>query len=140
VVEGRAVLDAEKLTIPGFYSLTAPDQPEGKPVIAVNLLRQESDLTPVVEAEIPKQLGVDKAAIAHDLDALRNLISEHRIGRTFGEHLLWLALGLIAIEFVYANVLGRSKERRPDRGVPGAPLDSRAGIRLSKSESIVADA
>ena len=140
VVEGRTVLDAEKLTTPGFYSLTSPDQPDGKPVIAVNLLRQESDLTPVVEAEIPKQLGVDKTAIAHDLDALRILISEHRIGRTFGEHLLWLALGLIAIEFVYANVLGRSKERRSDRGVPGAPLDSRAGIRLSKSESIRADA
>jgi hypothetical protein len=140
VLEGRSMLDAEKLTVPGFYSLTSSDQPEGKPAIAVNLLRRESDLTPVVEAEIPKQLGVEKAAIAHDLDALRNLISEHRIGRTFGEHLLWLALGLIAIEFVYANFLGRAKEPGAVRGKSGVALDDRLGIRLSKSGSIPADA
>ena len=78
--------------------------------------------------------------IAHDLDALRILISEHRIGRTFGEHLLWLALGLIAIEFVYANILGRAKERGAVRGKSGVVLDDRAGIRLSKSDSIPADA
>lgn len=140
VLEGRAVLDAEKLMIPGFYTLTSPDQPEGKPVIAVNLLRQESDLTPVVEGDIPTQLGVEHAAIAHDLDALRNLISEHRIGRTFGEHLLWLALGLIAIEFVYSNVLGRSKNRVAEREKSGVPIDMGMGNKLSRSATGRTDA
>ncbi len=122
VIDGRTVLNAENLKMPGFYSVTSSAEPEGKPVIAVNLLREESNLTPVIEAEIAKHLGVEDTAVAHDLESLRSLITEHRIGRTFGEHLLWIALLLTAVEFVYANVLGRSTgASRGGAGSPGAP-------------------
>jgi len=106
-VQGRTVLNAENLTAPGIYTLSTPEQPETKPALAVNLLRDESDLTPIAEKEIPKRLGVDHANVATDLATLRKLIEEHRVGRTYGEHLLWLAFILIAIEFIYANTLVR---------------------------------
>ena len=109
VVEGRTVLNAENLTMPGFYLMATTEQPEGKPAIAVNLPRDESDLTPVADKEIPKQLGVERANVATDLATLRKLIEEHRIGRTYGEHLLWLAFILTVIEFAYANLLARGK-------------------------------
>ena len=109
VLEGRTVLNAENLVLPGFYAMISPEHPEGKPVIAVNILREESDLTPIAESDVQKQLGNEHAVFAHDLETLRNLISEHRVGRTFGEHLLWLAFVLIIVEFAYANILGRSK-------------------------------
>jgi len=107
VVDGRTVLNAENLTMPGFYSMATAEQPEGRPAFAVNLPRGESDLTPVADKEIPKQLGVERAVVANDLPTLRKLIEEYRIGRTYGEHLLWLALVLVVIEFIYANMLAR---------------------------------
>ena len=110
VVEGRTVLNAENLTMPGFYLMATTEQPEGKPAIAVNLPRDESDLTPVADKEIPKQLGAERANVATDLATLRKLIEEHRIGRTYGEHLLWLAFLLTVIEFIYANTLARGKK------------------------------
>jgi len=107
VVQGKTVLNAENLAMPGFYLMATAEQPEAKPALAVNLPREESDLTPIDEKEIPKQLGVDRADVATDLATLRKQIEEHRIGRTYGEHLLWLAFLLTAIEFIYANVLAR---------------------------------
>jgi len=101
------VLNAENLVMPGFYLMATAEQPDAKPALAVNLPREESDLTPIDEKEIPKQLGVDRADVATDLATLRKQIEEHRIGRTYGEHLLWLAFLLTAIEFIYANVLAR---------------------------------
>ena len=106
-VQGRTVLNAEGVTVPGIYMLSTAEQPEAKPALAVNLPREESELAPIDEKEIPKRLGVDRANIALDLPALRRLIEEHRIGRTYGEHLLWLAFLLTVIEFTYANVLMR---------------------------------
>jgi hypothetical protein len=115
VVQGRTVMLAENLTVPGIYTLTAAGQPRGMPALAVNLPRNESDLTPIAEAEIPKRLGTDRVIMATDLTALRRLIEEHRIGRTYGEHLLWLAFVLIAIEFCYANALLRRGSRLSDK-------------------------
>ena len=106
-VQGRTVLNAEGVTVPGIYMLSTAEQPEAKPALAVNLPREESELAPIDEKEIPKRLGVDRANIALDLPTLRRLIEEHRIGRTYGEHLLWLAFLLTVIEFTYANVLMR---------------------------------
>jgi len=134
VVEGRTVLNAENLVLPGFYSMTAPENPEGKPVIAVNILREESDLTPVVETEIQKQLGNENVAFAHDLETLRSLIEEHRVGRTFGEHLLWLAFVLIAVEFVCANVLGRTKSGGRDLTGSQGSIGISSGARFSQNE------
>lgn len=109
VVQGKTVLNAEYLTLPGIYTLATAEQPEAKPALAVNLPREESDLTPIDEKEIPKRLGVDRAQVATDLAALRRLMEEHRVGRTYGEHLLWLAFVLTAVEFIYANLLARGK-------------------------------
>ena len=109
-VQGRTVLNAENVTAPGIYTLTAADQPEAKPALAVNLPREESDLTPIDDKEVPKRLGVDTAVVALDLPTLKRLIEEHRVGRTYGEHLLWLAFLLTAIEFTYANALMRGSK------------------------------
>jgi hypothetical protein len=140
MVEGRSVLNAENLTHAGFYSMTSAEHPEGKPVIAVNLAREESDLTPIPEQDIQRQLGVERAGFAHDLEALRTLITEHRIGRTFGEQLLWLALILITAEFVCSNVLGRSKTAARD----GTRLNETAaagfGPRASKASAAATNA
>jgi len=106
-VEGRTVLNAENLTSPGIYTLTTPEQPQSAPALAVNLPREESDLAPIDDKEIPQRLGVDRANVALDLPMLHKQIEEHRIGRTYGEHLLWLAFLLTAIEFTYANALMR---------------------------------
>ena len=110
MVQGKTVLNAENLTLPGIYTLATSEQPEAKPALAVNLARDESDLTPIDDKEIPKRLGVDHVNVANDLPTLRRLIEEHRVGRTYGEHLLWLAFILTAIEFIYANVLVRGSK------------------------------
>ena len=121
VVQGRTVLIAENLTAPGIYTLATAEHPEPKPALAVNLPRDESDLTPIPETDIANQLGIEHAHLATDLETLRRNIEEHRIGRTYGEHLLWLALLLIAIEFSYANVLLRGSPRLSEKlGVDAA--------------------
>lgn len=140
VLEGRPVLNAENITMAGVYSMLSSEQPEGRPIFAVNLLREESDLTPVAESDISKLLGVEHPALAHDVDSLRNLIVEHRIGRTFGEHLLWAALALIGIEFACANFLGRSRAGQPDKGSSAGTFASGIGARSSTLSSTPADA
>ena len=110
-------------TLPGIYTLATPEQPESKPALAVNLPREESDLTPHRRRrKSRKRLGVENAHVAADLPALRRLIEEHRVGRTYGEHLLWLAFVLTAIEFVYANSPRARRQRarrKSDRGCRG---------------------
>ncbi len=106
-VQGKTVLNAENVTVPGIYMISSAEQPEAKPALAVNLPREESDLAPIDDKEIPKRLAVDKANVAPDLATLKRLIEEHRVGRTYGEHLLWIAFLLTAIEFIYANALMR---------------------------------
>jgi hypothetical protein len=115
VVQGKTILNAENLVLPGIYTLTTSEQPEAKPALAVNLARDESDLTPVDPQDIPKHLGVKQADVATDLLTLKRLIDEHRIGRTYGEHLLWLAFILTAIEFAYANTLVRGRATGRDK-------------------------
>ena len=124
LVQGRTVLNAENLTVPGIYTLSTTEQPDARPALAVNLPREESDLTPVEPAQIPKRLGAENAHVATDLASLRQLIQEHRVGRTYGEHLLWLAFLLIAIEFIYANALARGSKS----GVGKVSVDSAGHI------------
>lgn len=76
--------------------------------------RRESDLTPVVAADLPRLLGLPNLQVATDKEGLLQLVAEHRTGRTYGEHLLWLALLLAIIEFTYANVLMRATPRASD--------------------------
>ena len=104
-LEGRKMLIAENLTEPGIYSMTTATETEPKPALAINLPRAESDLTPIQPGDIAGKMGVESVHIATDVDALRRLIKDYRMGRTYGEHLLWIALGLIVVEFLYANAL-----------------------------------
>ena len=82
-----------------------------------------------------KQLGIENVAFAHDLETLRTLIEEHRVGRTFGEHLLWLAFVLIVMEFVYANILGRPKSGGRDLSGSQGSVGIGSGARFSTSET-----
>ncbi len=103
---------AEDLAVPGIYRLAPPSRPGTTPVLAVNLPRRESDLTPVSLDELPARLGVDHLYVATSIEELRRAIREHRVGRTFGEHLLWAALALVVVEFFYANALLRKSPRQ----------------------------
>jgi len=108
MVDGVAVLVAEDVTAPGIYTISTPDEPDPVPALAVNLPRVESNLTPIDPVDIPEVLGVENVSVAHDEEDLLRLIEEHRLGKTFGEHLLWLALLLAAVEFSYANLLAKA--------------------------------
>lgn len=121
VLEGRNVLNAENLTLPGFYSRKPTSGDDPMPVLAVNLMREESDLAQISEVDIRRQMGLGKVEIAHDLESLRALITEHRVGRTFGEHLLWVALALIALEFSCANILARSATGKTGKSTSPSP-------------------
>jgi len=105
VVEGKTILHAEDLTTPGVYTLSSPDRPEPRPVLAVNMQRAESNLTPIAPEDVAHVLRVKNVNLAHDTDDLLRQIEEHRVGKTFGEQLLWLALIVATIEFYYANML-----------------------------------
>ncbi len=104
VVDGVTRLSVERLDQPGIYEV-----PDRGPVLAVNMLREESDLTPLQEGEVEAFLQADPLYVAKDLETLQQLIEEHRVGRTFGEYLLWVVLLLACIEFVYANLLARAR-------------------------------
>lgn len=114
VLEGRTVQVAEGLAHPGIYLLASTSQPTPVPSLAVNLRREESDLTPIAAEQAATRLGLPEARrvqVAPDLETLQRLIREHRVGRTFGEQLLWAALLLIMFEFAYANVLLKAGPR-----------------------------
>jgi len=105
IVKGRTVLHAEDLYLPGVYTLSEKKSGQGEPALALNIQREESDLAPLSEEQIRAALGVRDLQVANGSEALLQAVEEHRIGRTYGEHLLWLVLVLGAIEFFYANRL-----------------------------------
>ena len=113
LLKGKPVYEAENVTAPGLYSLSAGGSL--KSAFAVNVPRDESDLTILDNKEIQKRLGVDRVNVSQDLPTLRQQIEEHRVGRTYGEHLLWLALLLAVIEFAYANLLMRGSQSGADQ-------------------------
>lgn len=108
IVQGRTILHAEGMTHPGIYALTQPGH-NPTPALAVNIDRRESNLTPALPEEITQWVGIKNLQIASDKEALLKMISDLRIGRTFGEHLLWLALLLALAEFVYATMLVKER-------------------------------
>lgn len=109
LAEGRTVLQAEHLHLPGLYTWSPSNGVEAIPALAINLPRRESDLTPIAPREITRRLGVDAVRLANDRASLLRAIEDHRIGRSYGEHVLWAVLLLIALEFFYANRLLQSR-------------------------------
>ena len=53
--------------------------------------------------------------LARDAETLQGLIQEHRVGRTFGEQLLWIVFVLLVVEFLYANRLARARPALSDQ-------------------------
>ncbi len=107
VEQGRTVMIAEDLHTPGVYTMTGASLPEETNAIAINLPRTESDLTPIETADLRQRLGIAEIYLSGDTESLMRTVEEHRIGRTYGEHLLWAALILVIIEFSLANLMLR---------------------------------
>jgi len=99
------VLHVEDLMDAGIYQMPDPETGRQIPALAVNMERKESNLTPLDPAEIYELIKLKNVNVAHDLEELLTQIRESRVGRTFGEQLLWLVLILAAAEFFYANRL-----------------------------------
>lgn len=110
VAEGETLLKVEDVEVPGIYEV----QGQG-PVMAVNMRRQESDLTPLGDKELAGFFGDQDVQIFQDAESLQRVLEEDRVGRTFGEHLLWIVLILIAIEFAWANRLARARPALTDQ-------------------------
>ena len=115
VVEGNTVLFAEDLLVPGLYAWSRPQDPGPVAGLAINLHRAESDLTPVPAEDLEPLLQTGNLQVATGMEDLLRRIEEHRVGRTYGEHLLWLVLLLLAVEFFYANRLLRAAPRLSQR-------------------------
>ena len=105
--DGRTVFVAENMFLPGVYKITSGTGENSQFDLAVNTPRGESNLAPVTAPEITSRLGEVNLKIATDLPMLRTQMEESRVGRTFGEQILWLVLVLAVIEFWYANSLSR---------------------------------
>lgn len=108
---GATMLMAEELHLPGIYTLSTTAQPDPHPALAINLPRRESDLTPMGPDEVGDRMGIDNVVLAQNRPELLKKIEEHRIGRTFGEALLWLALIVAVLEVAYSNLLVRGTPR-----------------------------
>jgi len=107
VMNNKTVLHAEGLSIPGVYTML-DDAGERRPALAVNMPREESNLTPIDSADISGITGLKNIYVATNNDDLLKQIEDHRIGKTMGEQLLWMVLVLATVEFFYANMLSRS--------------------------------
>lgn len=111
--DGQTLGYIEEATMPGIYRMVGANGEQ--PALAVNMPREESDLTPVATDGLAALLGVESLHTATDRESLTALLQDHRVGRTYGELLLWLVLLLLPLEFVYANRLARGTARLSDQ-------------------------
>ena len=107
VVDTRTVLHIEDLWKSGIYSMHIEGNDNPVPALAVNMTRKESDLTPLEPGRVHDLLQLKHVNVALDQDELMTQIQDSRVGRTFGEQLLWLVLILAAAEFFVANFQAR---------------------------------
>ena len=105
VVGTRTVLYVEDLMTAGIYGVTQADGGTPVPALAVNMVRKESNLKALDASNLAGRLSVKRVEVARDLEQLLTHIQESRVGRTFGEQLLWVVLILAAAEFLLANRL-----------------------------------
>ncbi len=107
ILDGRKRLAVNDLTEPGIYTLSTAEARTEQKAFAINLRRAESDLTVLPEDRLTERLGIDNPYISSDLTTLERHIEDHRVGRAYGEILLWIAFILVIIEFSLANILLR---------------------------------
>lgn len=105
---GAAIAYVEDLLEPGIYRAPGSGTARGTPILAVNVDRAESDLTPLARDRVPQLAGEDGTAVVADKEDLLRVVKGHRLGQTFGEQVLWLALLLGVAEVALANRLART--------------------------------
>lgn len=103
---GVTTLHAENILEPGIYRLAKPGA-ETRPLLAVNVPRNESDLTMLKPDEIRARLGVPDAFIVQGKDDLARVVKEHRVGNPLAEHFLWLAFLVAVFEWGLSNRINR---------------------------------
>lgn len=101
----RELCMVENLLQTGIYRLSS----DNAPVLAVNLPRAESDLTPIRTADVVKLPGLGDLRPARTREDLLQRVKEHRIGTPLAELFLWLALLCAILEsLVAARAVRRS--------------------------------
>lgn len=114
VIDTRTVLHVEDLWHSGIYSMDGGGGGKPVPVLAVNMTRRESDLTALDPGRVRELLRLKHVNVALDQEELMTQIQDSRVGRTFGEQLLWLVLILAAVEFFCANFQARPRATLSD--------------------------
>ncbi len=100
---GNRIFFIENLTEPGIYTRAKAGAAQPEPVLAVNMDRFESHLTPTTVDELTEWTGFKKFLTAKDPEELTRLIDEYRNGRSLAEVFLWMALLLALLEWWFAN-------------------------------------
>lgn len=104
---GRALVSFDNTWAPGLYVLELPD----KSLIhfVVNTSRAESDLAQLTADEIKAAAKPFDATVVGSLDEYRQLEQRRRYGREVWRPLLWALLGLIFVELLLEQRVGRVK-------------------------------
>ena len=111
VRQGVAIqLQADGMGEPGVYH-AAGAKGFRSAVLALNLPRTESNLTPVDPGSLAERTGLKNLHVARNAEGLRRGIEEARRGRPLTETFLWIALGLAMVECVLSNRLSRGRGR-----------------------------
>jgi hypothetical protein len=113
--ESRTISYLEEALSPGIYFRN--DGGSKEPVLAVNLDRLDSDLTPFPEDELAELLEHDGVKYATSWEDMEDLLRFHRVGHSLAEPFFWLALILIALEFYYANHLSNKSKSKAGAAV-----------------------
>lgn len=114
LVQNRTILHAEEVMTPGIYTIQQPGAPEAVPALAVNIPRNESNLTPVNVEALREITGLDRILVATNHDDMLKQIEDHRMGKTLAETCLWLVLIIAAVEFFYANMKTKEPSKLTD--------------------------
>lgn len=112
--DGRTDLQVDAARVPGVYE-TSDTAGTKRPVVAINVDRRESDLSPVEAGDVPKLIGSKQVHVARDREELARRVEEHRVGRPLGELVLWIALVVAVLEFGMANRVSRRTAARRNR-------------------------
>ncbi len=106
----REVCVVENIVHSGIYRLAS----DNAPILAVNLPRAESDLTPLQPADLTSLPALSGLSLARSREALLLKVKEHRIGTPLAEVFLWLALLTSILESLLAARSVRRTARLSD--------------------------
>jgi hypothetical protein len=106
-IEDKLILKLDGLRTPGIYKLQSGDNLLDQ--LAVNLDPRDSDLEPLKETELRKEIRErDNIFVIQPDQDLEKEVLKTRYGKELRKNFLWLALGLLILEMVI------SKSRKKD--------------------------